>query len=49
MPQLDTEVSNLSYKMVFCREYNDMLKKLKKVSAEGGEMPVLMFLYKEKG
>ena len=47
-PQLKEKRSSFSYKMVFCREYKQILKTLKNLSAEGEQMPVLMFLYREK-
>ena len=45
-PQLKEKRSNFSYKLVFCRDYEDLSKKIKNLD-KNSTMPILMWLYKE--
>jgi hypothetical protein len=47
--QLKEKRSNFSYEMVFGRSKAEMIETLKRTLEDESLMPVLMFLYKEKG
>ena len=47
-PQLKERSSKFGYKMIFCREYPDLEKFLRKLKKEGEALPILVWLVKEK-
>ena len=47
-PQLREKRSIFSYKMVFCRNYGELLDYIKKLKNDA-VMPMLMWMYKESG
>jgi len=47
--QLKEKRSKFSYEMIFGRTEEEMVEALKKIMKNGRLMPILMFLYKDKG
>ena len=47
-PQLKEKRSAFSYKMTFYQEYKELEKAIRKIKRDGGALPVLLFLCKEK-
>ena len=45
-PQLKEKRSNFSYKLIFCRNYEELLNYFKKLKSDS-VMPMLMWMYKE--
>ena len=45
-PQLKEKRSNFSYKMIFCRDHEELLTHIKKLKSDS-VMPMLMWMYKE--
>lgn len=47
-PQLKERTAHFGYKMVFCHEYSDLERFIRKLKKEGQALPILMWLVKEK-
>ena len=47
-PQLKERASAFGYKMIFCHEYDELEKFMRKLKKEGEALPILMWLVKEK-
>lgn len=45
-PQLKEKRSKFSYQLIFCRNYEELAEKIKKLN-KNSVMPMLMWLYKE--
>lgn len=45
-PQLKEKRSNFSYKLIFCRNHEELLNHIKKLKNDS-VMPMLMWMYKE--
>ncbi len=46
-PQLKEKRSKFSYQLTFCRDYEELIAKIRKLN-KNAIMPILMWLYKEE-